>query len=121
MSRSFFLGVGKSFVGRTSNEAFLSRLETALNCCPTGAGATQMTKGRTFHSAFSKGSKGKLGEVKIRELRETFGNLGLVVVDEVSMLSAEDLFLMDQRLRQVFNPYMPFGGISILLLGDTVS
>ena len=42
----------------------------------------------------------------------------VVVVDEVSMFSAQNLSQLDQRLRQLYDPSRVFGGISILLVGD---
>ncbi len=44
----------------------------------------------------------------------------IVVVDEVSMLSTQFLVLLDSRLRAIYTPDVPFGGISILLIGDFV-
>jgi hypothetical protein len=41
----------------------------------------------------------------------------MVMVDEVSMLSAQFLFLLDTRLRSMYNSDQTFGGISILLIG----
>jgi hypothetical protein len=42
----------------------------------------------------------------------------MVVVDEVSMLSAQFLVLLDTRLRSMYNSDQTFGGISILLIDD---
>ncbi len=44
----------------------------------------------------------------------------LVVVDEVSMLSAQFLVLLDTRLRSIYKHDQTFGGISILLIGDVI-
>jgi hypothetical protein len=44
----------------------------------------------------------------------------MVVVDEVSMLSAQFLVLLDTRLQSIYNSYQTFGGISILLIGDFI-
>jgi hypothetical protein len=41
-----------------------------------------------------------------------------VVVDEVSMLSAQFFVLLDKRLQSIYKPDETFGGISILLIGD---
>jgi hypothetical protein len=41
----------------------------------------------------------------------------MVVVDEVSMLSAQFLIILDTRLRSMYKPDQTFGGISILLTG----
>ena len=42
----------------------------------------------------------------------------LVVVDEMSMLSAEFLALLDKRMRQLYNADQTYGDMSILLSGD---
>ncbi len=44
----------------------------------------------------------------------------MVVVDEVSMLSAQFLVLLDRRLRSMYKPDQTFGGISVLLIGDFI-
>ncbi len=56
---------------------------------------------------------------------EIFKSLGgnqlkMVMVDEVSMLSAQFLVLLDTRLRSMYKPDQTFGGISILLRGDFI-
>ena len=58
----------------------------------------------------------------IDEIRIALGGnkLKIVVVDEVSMLSTQFLILLDSRLRAIYKPDVPFGGISILLIGDFV-
>ncbi len=38
----------------------------------------------------------------------------------MSMLSTQFLVLLDSRLRAIYKPGVPFGGISILLIGDFV-
>ncbi len=44
----------------------------------------------------------------------------MIVVDEVSMLSAQFLVLLDRRLQSMYKPDQTFGGISILLIGDSI-
>ncbi len=44
----------------------------------------------------------------------------MVVVDEVSMLSALFLVLLDTRLRSMYKHDQTFGGMSILLIGDFI-
>ena len=54
----------------------------------------------------------------VTEMRLLFTKDVVVVVDEVSMFSAQNLSLLDQRLRQLYYRSKMFGGISILLVGD---
>ncbi len=42
------------------------------------------------------------------------------MVDEVSMLSAQFLVLLDTRLQSMYKSDQTFGGISILLIGDFI-
>jgi hypothetical protein len=44
----------------------------------------------------------------------------MVMVDEVSMLSAQFLVLLDTRLRSMYTSDQTFGDISILLIGDFI-
>ncbi len=44
----------------------------------------------------------------------------LVVVDKVSMLSAQFLVLLDTRLQSMYKHNQSFGVISILLIGDFI-
>jgi hypothetical protein len=44
----------------------------------------------------------------------------MVLVDEVSMLNAQFLVLLDIRLRSIYNSDQIFGGISTLLIGDFI-
>jgi hypothetical protein len=115
-------GVGKSYIGRKCNEAFEARGQCVINMCPTGAGACQMTDGRTIHSLI-KPTKGKqVSQATIIAMRDDLPtNLGLVIIDEASMLAADHLVILDARLRQLYDRDKVFGGISVLLLGDLVS
>ncbi len=44
----------------------------------------------------------------------------MVAVDEVSMLSAQFLVLLDIRLRSMYKPDQTFGGISVFFIGDFI-
>ncbi len=44
----------------------------------------------------------------------------MVVVDEVTILSAQLLVLLDTRLQSMYKHDQTFGGISILLIGDFI-
>lgn len=55
-----------------------------------------------------------LQERKIRLLRA----LELLVIDEVSMLRADTLDLIDLLLRSVRRSPLPFGGVQVLFIGD---
>jgi hypothetical protein len=60
-----------------------------------------------------------LGKKGLRLFREASGDMVLLVIDEVSMLSAEMLEWTNTRLGELFGcTGSPFGGCSVLLLGD---
>lgn len=52
--------------------------------------------------------------------REIIENLELLIIDEISMVRADMLDVIDRILR-VFRrkPYLPFGGVQVILIGDT--
>ena len=52
--------------------------------------------------------------------REIIENLELLIIDEVSMVRADTLDVID-RILKVFRkkPYLPFGGVQVILIGDT--
>ena len=56
----------------------------------------------------------RLQERKIRLLRA----IELLVIDEVSMLRADTLDLVDMLLRSVRRNPLPFGGVQVLFIGD---
>ena len=113
-------GTGKSTVVCRLNELLKDRGFTQANCCPTGVGATNLPQGRTFHSMFKPKLTGLSAGEAIDKMKEQLGGdkLRLVVVDEVSMLEAQFLILLDHRLKAMYNPTKMFGGIQVLLLGD---
>ncbi|KAI9993974.1 hypothetical protein PInf_016503 [Phytophthora infestans] len=92
---------------------------SSVNTCPTGIGACHLVNVKTFHSAFKVFRREGVSRNDLELLRLTFTDrVGVVVVDEVSMFSAEFLVLLDHRLRTVYKNNIVFGGRSIILVGD---
>ncbi|MCB9256298.1 MAG: AAA family ATPase [Chitinophagales bacterium] len=52
--------------------------------------------------------------------REIIENLELLIIDEISMVRADMLDVID-RILKVYRkkPYLPFGGVQVILIGDT--
>jgi len=52
--------------------------------------------------------------------RKIIENLELLIIDEISMVRADTLDVIDKILK-VFRrkPYLPFGGVQVILIGDT--
>ena len=111
-------GVGKSTVISYLIQELKSMGKFMLCTCPTGSGAVLLTKGLTFHYAFKANTLAP-GEKTITEMKKYLTqDIIIIVVDEVSMLSIENLVLLDERLRTIYNSNLEFRGKSIILCGD---
>ena len=98
---------------------------TALVAAPTGS-ASFNGGGVTMHRLFGLpigNSKGNLGADKEQRLKSTFRNVVMQVIDERSMISSEDMAMINEHTKKVVHqgthPNDDFGGIPIVLLvGD---
>ncbi len=115
-------GTGKTFVTCKIFEE-LARCNEICHCTyPTGVGALHLPQFQTFHSVFRTWTPSLSAGTVIDEIFKSLGGnqLKMVVADEVSMLSAQFLVLLDTRLRSMYTSDQTFGGISILLIGDFI-
>ena len=55
---------------------------------------------------------------KVELIRKTLKDVNLLVIDEMSMLTAATLNLIDLNLRQAFKKKFAFGGKDIALVGE---
>lgn len=118
---------GKAGTGKTT---FLRNLRATtpkrmVVLAPTGIAAIN-AGGVTIHSFFQlsfapfvPGSKFssdgyKMSKHKLRLIK----SIDLLVIDEVSMVRADLLDAVDAALRRYRDPYKPFGGVQLLLIGD---
>lgn len=89
----------------------------------TGIAATHMN-GITIHSWSGLGVKDKLIEGDLRKiaassrLRNRIAKTKILIIDEISMLHADQLNGVDKILKKIKNPFLPFGGIQLVLAGD---
>ena len=87
----------------------------------TGTAAANI-KGQTLHSAFSFSFGNEFHSLndKARDERRTeLVNLQAVIIDELSFIKADMLYLLDLRLREVKQQADKlFGGVSVFLFGD---
>ncbi len=115
-------GTGKTFVTCKIFEELAMHNEICHFSCPTGVGALYLPQGQTFHSVFRTWTPSLSAGTAIDGIFKSLGGnqLKMVVVDEVSMLSAQFLVLLDTRLQSMYHSDQPFGGISILLIGDFI-
>ena len=96
-------------------------------CCPyvvltsfTGAASANIN-GQTLHSlfGFKFGTSYMSMPDKVREeKRVLFRNLKCVIVDEISMVSADLLYNLDLRLREIMQVDDVMGGLAVFLFGD---
>jgi hypothetical protein len=86
---------------------------------PTGTAAC-LVGGSTYHSLLGFGrSKQSKATVVDSSLRDRFRRITTLFLDEVSMVSCEDLFEISHRLCALTGNYAaPFGGISMIFAGD---
>ena len=59
-----------------------------------------------------------MSKEKLDRIKNFLEHVETVVVDEMSMLSAEILALLGKRMRQLYNADQIFGGMIIIVSGD---
>lgn len=97
-------------------------LEVAVTAS-TGIAATHVG-GRTIHSWSGMGIQDTMDEKELDELAQKeylhkrFANTDVLIIDEVSMLSADQLDLLDQIGRKLRRGNAPFGGLQVVMSGD---
>jgi len=95
-------------------------------CAMTGCAADQLRcKARTIHSWANLGlASGSVAEVVDRMYKQKKKKCGcwkkvdILIIDEVSMMSAKLLNILDLLARKCRNAIFPFGNIQLLLFGD---
>ncbi len=116
-------GSGKTFLLNQFIDDLKSKKIKVGITASTGIAATHLN-GRTIHSWCGMGIAKKLNKKQIRkilmweELLERIKNAQVLIIDEISMLDADCLDLVDKICKAVKNPFSPFGGIQIVLCGD---
>jgi ATP-dependent DNA helicase PIF1 len=114
---------GRAGTGKTTllQEFVQTTAKCVAVCAPTGVAALAVG-GQTIHSLLRL----PLGIISSRELgfipKESLAvlaNLDALVIDEVSMVSADVLDAIDRRLRQAKRrKNTPFGGVQLIMFGD---
>ena len=127
-------GVGKSFLINIITE-YLRRMlrypsqaldqQSVLVTASTGKAATNVN-GTTLHSAFQLQIRIsgrpfhyiKAGNERLHILRNKYRFLKVLIIDEISMVGNETFHHLDLRLQDIMDNKLPFGGISVLVVGD---
>ena len=92
-----------------------------IAAAPTGAAASHID-GNTMHSSFSFSYSNKyipLGN-KQKHLKKTvLQNLRVIIIDEISMVKADQLYQLHLRLSEITGEENePFGGVAVFCFGD---
>ncbi len=100
------------------------RLTTPKKCvvlAPTGIAAIQV-KGETIHSFLKLKPRMTLADVrqKASRLRNTaiYESIDVIIIDEISMVRADLMDMMDVFLKIARKDMRPFGGIQVVMIGD---
>ena len=125
-------GVGKSHVIKAIVQTARRRLNvgqseddvTVMVCAYMGSAAFNV-EGYTLHSSFhlplneSKHNDYiRLSNEQLSTMRSKLGNLCLLIIDEISMVGSDQLLSVHRRLAEIMNSDEPFGGVSVLAVGD---
>jgi ATP-dependent DNA helicase PIF1 len=93
-------------------------------CAFTGVAAFNI-EGHTLHSAFNlpvnqskRDDYIRLSGEQLSSMRGKLGNLCLLIIDEISMVGADHLYTVHRRLSEIMTSDEPFGGVSVLAVGD---
>lgn len=87
-------------------------------CASTGSAASKLS-GQTIHSLLGlRVSILSKCSAKFKELLEDICQVRYIIIDEVSMISAEILCAISRRLQMLFCSEEPFGGLNMLFFGD---
>ena len=93
-------------------------VKTAL----TGKAAFNI-KGNTLHAAFKiPANRGfeycALDSDRLNTIRAKLNKLRVIFIDEISMVGSSMFNFLDLRLQQIMETNEPFGGISLITVGD---
>ena len=95
-------------------------IPAVLKLAPTGKAATGID-GMTMHQAlrFTYSTKFLTLAENVRQMiRNSLSCLKLVIIDEMSMMKPDQLYLLHMRLQEIKQNRRPFGGVSVILAGD---
>jgi ATP-dependent DNA helicase PIF1 len=119
-----FPGLKKRLIA-AKNPGSVAKLPRIQMCALTGCAALLLgNKAKTLHSWAGIGlGKGSVSElyVKIRRNQKAMRNwlcTDLLIIDEISMMTAELLDKLNEIGKKVRANRRPFGGIQVLLVGD---
>jgi ATP-dependent exoDNAse (exonuclease V) alpha subunit len=116
-------GSGKTFLLNQYIDYLKSKEIGVAVTASTGIAATHMN-GQTIHSWSGMGIKEELAEGDLNKLkrkyyqRKRFAKAGVLIIDEISMLHAHQLDMVNKICKAFKDPFLPFGGMQVILCGD---
>lgn len=116
-------GAGKTHLLNRYIRHLRAREMAAAVTASTGIAATHLG-GVTIHSWSGLGVRDALSDddlddiARKRPVRNRVGDARVLIIDEISMLSAHTLGLIDQLMRKLRGNRKPFGGVQIVFCGD---
>ena len=116
-------GSGKTFLLNKYVEYLRENHKSVAVTASTGVAATHMN-GTTLHSWSGLGIKEDLTKGDIKKmmkksyLRKHYDNTQILVIDEISMLTANQFDAIDRAARQFKKSFKSFGGMQVVCSGD---
>ena len=119
---------GKAGCGKTY---LISQIESSNHGClvltPTNLAASLYKRARTLHSFFWKGfdkleegyqNPDNITSLKAYAMASELSGVSMLVFDEISMVRSDTFEMMNQICRQAKGSSLPFGGITVVVVGD---
>jgi len=116
-------GSGKTYLLNQYIEYLKSKKIGVAVTASTGIAATHLD-GQTIHSWSGLGIKDELGKNDLAKLsrkkhyRQRFSKTKVLIIDEISMLHAHQLDIVNRICKNFKEPLLPFGGLQVILCGD---
>ena len=116
-------GSGKTFVLNKFIEDLRREKINVGITASTGIAATHLN-GLTIHSWAGIGIKDRLSRAEVKEIAgvkrvvENIAGAKVLIIDEISMLSASVLEMVNEVCRLIKNSAKPFGGLQLVVCGD---
>lgn len=112
---------GKAGTGKSTLIKYLvSKVENCAVVAPTAIAAVNVG-GETIHSFFSLPVKVLNPDESYNlksNMKPVIKDLGLLIIDEISMVSPNIIDVISNSLKKARNNELPFGGVSIVFIGD---
>ncbi len=116
-------GSGKTFLLNKYIEELKENKVGLAITASTGIAATHIG-GRTIHSWSGIGIRDSLNSTELKALKKKpylkkeFERVSVLIIDEISMLDAQRLDMIDKVCRAFKKNTLPFGGIQVIMSGD---